>query len=398
VLRLTVFPLLAYFDSQLHDDLLGSCSLLSPITPLFCLSWILTCFSHDLAYDPEIAKRLFDCFLASHPLMPVYLTVSMMVHPVNRTLLTEQISMGDDALVYQTLQSLPRNCVDRQREPTLSFLSASTLEGKEESDDDYCSVVSPLDSPARSSGSAETATTIDTSAESSVDTVTAVPVQEVIDAAVTYMRRVPPSDVVDLAARYHGAEQVEEWLDQCQDPIIMLQHFSLDSPPAVAARTAKDEFLEMEQEQDGSGEEQIWQFLRENSSSPAVIAAGFGVGDRTLLNRRRRCKKQRRRILLLAAVTTVTAGSILYKLLNGRRRQSNPPPMNASGLSSDTCSPSMPLCQEKKAAIIAFDAVPKPTANTSLLDAVWEEKCGDPENAANEYLVLPMSLASYLEH
>ncbi len=37
----------------------------------FSLSWLITWFSHDIA-DAECVNRLFDFFLASHPIMPVY--------------------------------------------------------------------------------------------------------------------------------------------------------------------------------------------------------------------------------------------------------------------------------------------------------------------------------------
>lgn len=39
--------------------------------PYYALSWILTWFSHDLESLDKIA-RLFDLFVASSPLMPVY--------------------------------------------------------------------------------------------------------------------------------------------------------------------------------------------------------------------------------------------------------------------------------------------------------------------------------------
>lgn len=41
------------------------------IMPYYALSWILTWFSHDLESLDKIA-RLFDLFVASSPLMPVY--------------------------------------------------------------------------------------------------------------------------------------------------------------------------------------------------------------------------------------------------------------------------------------------------------------------------------------
>lgn len=40
--------------------------------PFFALSWLLTWFAHDVP-DLESISRLFDLFLSSHPLMPLYL-------------------------------------------------------------------------------------------------------------------------------------------------------------------------------------------------------------------------------------------------------------------------------------------------------------------------------------
>lgn len=39
--------------------------------PYFALSWILTWFSHDFE-DYDKVVRLFDLFIASHAVMPVY--------------------------------------------------------------------------------------------------------------------------------------------------------------------------------------------------------------------------------------------------------------------------------------------------------------------------------------
>jgi len=34
--------------------------------------------------DTALVKRLFDFFIVSHPLMVVYMSVAMMIHPLNR--------------------------------------------------------------------------------------------------------------------------------------------------------------------------------------------------------------------------------------------------------------------------------------------------------------------------
>jgi hypothetical protein len=70
-MRLTLLPMIAYFDPTLHD-FLADCSM----EPFFALSWIITWFSHDVR-DTDLTKRLFDFFISSHPLMPVYVSVAM---------------------------------------------------------------------------------------------------------------------------------------------------------------------------------------------------------------------------------------------------------------------------------------------------------------------------------
>lgn len=44
--------------------------------PYYTLSWVLTWFSHDLT-DFEKVMRLFDLFMASTPLMPVYVACAV---------------------------------------------------------------------------------------------------------------------------------------------------------------------------------------------------------------------------------------------------------------------------------------------------------------------------------
>ena len=100
-LKLIVMPLLATLDPQLHSHL-RDCEM----EPYFCLSWIITWFSHDIR-DTSLIKRLYDCFIVSHPLMVVYMSVAMMVHPLNRI---EVLGVDCDfACVHNALAELPKN-------------------------------------------------------------------------------------------------------------------------------------------------------------------------------------------------------------------------------------------------------------------------------------------------
>ena len=105
-LRLIVLPLIATFDPQLHSYLTSS----GLDEPYFCLSWVITWFTHDI-HDTDLVKRIFDFFIVSHPLMAVYTSVAMVLHPVNRAEVLKVVeeSGGDFACVHGALANLPRN-------------------------------------------------------------------------------------------------------------------------------------------------------------------------------------------------------------------------------------------------------------------------------------------------
>ena len=112
-LRLIVFPLMNSIDPQMHDFLKGPESDIQ-MEPFFCLSWVITWFSHDIR-DTDTVKRLFDLFVCSHPLMPIYMAVAMVVHPVNRMEVMEgsgsggEYGIADFASVHKALTQLPMN-------------------------------------------------------------------------------------------------------------------------------------------------------------------------------------------------------------------------------------------------------------------------------------------------
>ena len=100
-LRLIVFPLVQHLDPEVHQHLMDC-----DMEPFFCLPWIITWFSHDLR-DTALVKRLFDLFIASHPLMPIYVSVAMMLHPSNRM---EILNADPDfASLHRVLAGLPLN-------------------------------------------------------------------------------------------------------------------------------------------------------------------------------------------------------------------------------------------------------------------------------------------------
>lgn len=99
MIKMTLFPLIAFIDSELHDYLIAS-----EVEPFFCLSWIITWFCHDVR-DIGRASRYFDAFVASHPLLPLYVTTAMLIHPENRILLLS--TECDFAEIHNALAKLP---------------------------------------------------------------------------------------------------------------------------------------------------------------------------------------------------------------------------------------------------------------------------------------------------
>jgi len=118
-LKITLFPLIeALGDYEVHDYLMKSKQ-----EPYFALSWIITWFSHDVV-DSGIAKRIFDACLASHPLLPVYLSIAMILHPYNRRLVLDKHD-SDFASVHSRLCQLPKNSLPNF--PTNSSRNSESL-------------------------------------------------------------------------------------------------------------------------------------------------------------------------------------------------------------------------------------------------------------------------------
>jgi len=69
-----LFPLILLADAELYQFLLHS-----GVEPYFALSWVLTWFSHGFD-DLNAIARLFDLFIAAHPLMPLYLGAQIILH------------------------------------------------------------------------------------------------------------------------------------------------------------------------------------------------------------------------------------------------------------------------------------------------------------------------------
>ena len=99
-----LYPILEAADPALHSFLRG---LGEPAleVPYFALSWHMTWFSHDVASLDQCA-RLFDLFISSHPLMPMYVAAVAVRH--NRAAILGCGGDGGDGgdAVYACLKGL----------------------------------------------------------------------------------------------------------------------------------------------------------------------------------------------------------------------------------------------------------------------------------------------------
>lgn len=63
---------------QIYDPQLGNFLVQADTKPFFALSWMITWFAHDVEKLSDV-QRIFDFFLANHPLMPLYLSAAVVM-------------------------------------------------------------------------------------------------------------------------------------------------------------------------------------------------------------------------------------------------------------------------------------------------------------------------------
>ena len=374
-LRLTLFPLLAKLDREVHDRLYDC-----EMEPYFCLSWIITWFSHEIR-DTELVKRLFDVFLVSHPLFPIYLSVAMIIHPYNKREIME--CECDFALLHQTLSGLPKNSsmagwkfqpgngyvTDEEHDDGTVSTGAGTMDQSMEEATDLFLVERSIQDDGDANSLVSTTL-------SSIEPAARVSFQELIDDALELLRRVPPRKLVGLASRYYGAEQVKEWLDSPspEDQIQMLQ----DPPSWAVTLSTKAEWVLRQERRRKMGldsrssrrerrndrkrqrsrsssrsrelqslmsatkkgspqseEDRIQQYLRENAKSRAVIACGLGSGD----DEERRRRKRMRTAMAGTVAVAVVAVAIGVAMHYGSTSPTSPPAVDIS--------PPMPIVEPK---------------------------------------------------
>jgi hypothetical protein len=100
LVHLQLLPILI----QREDPLLAQFLIKAGISdPFFAVSWVLTWFAHNLN-NLESASRMLDLFLASNPIMPVYVAVIMVLQRRDEVM---ALPADDIALIHGTLQTLP---------------------------------------------------------------------------------------------------------------------------------------------------------------------------------------------------------------------------------------------------------------------------------------------------
>eukprot|EP00588_Corethron_pennatum_P009281 CAMPEP_0194275472 /NCGR_PEP_ID=MMETSP0169-20130528/8301_1 /TAXON_ID=218684 /ORGANISM="Corethron pennatum, Strain L29A3" /LENGTH=1008 /DNA_ID=CAMNT_0039018943 /DNA_START=101 /DNA_END=3124 /DNA_ORIENTATION=+ len=197
-MRLSIFPLVDVLDPELHDFLFDS-----GVEPFFALSWVITWFAHEVR-DVSVAGRLFDVFLASHPALPLYMSVAMILHPIHRKKILE--TECDFAEVHNVLCGLPKS-----------------VKGSETSQDEKAGEGIGVARDGKNNCSDEV-----------------VDYQDLINMAISFMQKIPPSSLLSLAERYEDGS-----LRSCIPESVI---FLFRSPPSWAvASVVPADWVLMEQ-------------------------------------------------------------------------------------------------------------------------------------------------------
>ncbi|XP_072561474.1 TBC1 domain family member 20 isoform X2 [Paramormyrops kingsleyae] len=94
-----LMPILEQVDPELHSFMLRA-----EVGTIFALSWLITWYGHVLSEFRHVL-RLYDFFLASHPLMAIYFAAVIVLHRQEQVLSCD----CDMASVHHLLSSIPQN-------------------------------------------------------------------------------------------------------------------------------------------------------------------------------------------------------------------------------------------------------------------------------------------------
>lgn len=94
-----LMPIIERVNPEVHDFMQQS-----EVGTVFALSWLITWFGHVLS-DFRHVVRLYDFFLACHPLMPIYFAAVIVLHREEEVLECE----CDMAMVHHLLSQIPQD-------------------------------------------------------------------------------------------------------------------------------------------------------------------------------------------------------------------------------------------------------------------------------------------------
>jgi len=219
-----LLPLIDRVDQDVHDFLVDAEVEMSN----GMLPWIVTWFSHDI-HKEEVASRLLDAFLCSHPMFPLYFAVALLTHPYNKQELI--CSDPDPAMAYMMMRTFPAKI-----------------------------------QPDWDSDSGITA-------------------QDLLDYAFHMMREVPPRSLLKLSANYHKAIPTEETIEKSCSLSIMKAPPSWALASTAVSVTAEIEEGDIDTEKSINGQNNRATIIKQRSSSPtnrAKIASGVEVIMKTV--------------------------------------------------------------------------------------------------------------------
>ena len=110
LLDVLFLPLIEQMEPHVHYALLVSEVEMSNV----CLPWLITWFTHDI-HDHVVAGRMLDAFVAGHPLLPFYVAVALLTHPVLKHRILNADAANDS--IFPILKQLPFGIVSDTATP-----------------------------------------------------------------------------------------------------------------------------------------------------------------------------------------------------------------------------------------------------------------------------------------
>ena len=429
-IRLLLMPLISYFDREVHEFLLDC-----DMEPFFALSWIITWFSHDIR-DTALVTRLFDAFIVSHPLLPLYMTVAMVCHPCNRAEILA--AECDFAIVHSTLAALPKNSSMvgwKYRPSEGGYTSGDETDDEINTSSMEVSLLLEQHYSAEGCDGEESETHSLISSQISVGSKgTKVPFQELLDNALVFMRRVPPRKLIRLTEMYFAEEKLKPMLDVTPSIEFLNPHPKwglISTAPAdwvlkqrsrrlvgqgltrrdrrnrIRSRSPCETRDDAKHESSANGsnkknrdeplvvseDDEIARFLLENNKLLAVIACGFGAGDEDDF-----MERKRRRIMLGCAAAAIVIISVAVIVYSGEYSSKSQQQKEQLGrIEAGTCKAPHTSKQVTEISVPSFLFMEKPklpvVASMSVPDAHPTRLRGQPrERTDNENAIIKSAM------